>query len=349
MSSGLPYLNKLRKPELVEFAEKTDLEDYATYNKNELVVALDKHLRDNRSIFAGDKKLAEYYKRLAQPARAASPVKREARVEVSPVTEKKSVSRRSTKKKETEEESDEAAKSPSVLRTSARAARTSLDAHAPLPPSPAVVTDAIDRQTTKMREGLESAWTASGVLERSHALRATLSSLKAVETIVLLLEGGSVLKELLPLRYLTTVPEVPAVRLPAVHIKVPDFFVLLTGAFWAPLTLWLLTGLVLPLVFAYFFNLSLQAAGGNGGSHTPARRGRPSASASRASFDPLSFNIAKALLVYLVYADKFTFWDVFSNFAISKVNTAVPGHWAGMLTGTAIGVIGTLYEAILRR
>lgn len=73
---------------------------YATYNKNELVVALDKHLRDNRSIFAGDKKLAEYYKRLAQPARGASPVKREARVEVSPVTEKKSVSRRSTKQKE---------------------------------------------------------------------------------------------------------------------------------------------------------------------------------------------------------------------------------------------------------
>lgn len=28
MSSGLPYLNKLRKPELVEFAEKTDLEEY---------------------------------------------------------------------------------------------------------------------------------------------------------------------------------------------------------------------------------------------------------------------------------------------------------------------------------
>jgi hypothetical protein len=28
MSSGLPYLNKLRKPELVEFAEKTDLQEY---------------------------------------------------------------------------------------------------------------------------------------------------------------------------------------------------------------------------------------------------------------------------------------------------------------------------------
>ena len=28
MSSGLPYLNKLRKPELVEIAERTDLQEY---------------------------------------------------------------------------------------------------------------------------------------------------------------------------------------------------------------------------------------------------------------------------------------------------------------------------------
>lgn len=232
------------------------------------------------------------------------------------------------------------AKSPSsVARASVRSVRSALD----VPPSPAVVTDAIDRQTAKVREGLENVWTASGVLERSQALRASLSSLKAVEAIVLVLEGGSVLKELIPLRYLTTTPAVEAAHIPEVAIKVPDLFVLLTGAFWAPLTLWLLTGLVLPLVAAYFINLSWQAA--TGGQNL--RRGR--SASSRASFDPLTFNIAKALLVYKVYADHCTYFDLFSNFAIEKVNTAVPGQWAGMLTGTAIGVIGTLYEAILRR
>lgn len=209
------------------------------------------------------------------------------------------------------------------------------------PPSPAVVTDAIDRQTTRLREGLEGAWTSSGVLERSHALRASLSSVMAVEVIVILLEGGGLLNELLPLRYLTTTPPVEAAHLPAISIKVPDLFVLLTGAFWAPFTLWLLTGLVLPLIAAYFFNLSWQAAAGG------QRRGR--SASSQASFDPLTFNIAKALLVYKVYAGHYTFFGLFSNFAIEKVNVSVPGQWAGMLTGNAIGVVGTLYEAILRR
>lgn len=204
------------------------------------------------------------------------------------------------------------------------------------------MTDAIDRQTTKMRENFESVWTASGVIERSHALRATLSSLKAVETIFILLEFGSVLYELVPMPYLTTTPAVPAIYLPEIAIRVPDVFVLLTGGFWAPFLVWFLTNLALPLVAAYFFNLSWQAA--TGGSH---RRGR--SASNLASFDPLSFNIAKALLVYKVYADHYTYAGIFSIYAVSKVNRCIPGQWKGLLTGSAIGVIGTLYEAILRR
>jgi hypothetical protein len=215
--------------------------------------------------------------------------------------------------------------------------RSALHVESALPPSPAVVSQAIDRQTAKVREGIEQAWTASGVLERSNALRACLSSLKAVETIVLALEGGSVLMELIPCRFLTTTPAVSAVHIPSIPIKVPDLFVLVSGAFWAPFILWSLTGVILPLVAAYFINLS-------GG--TSARRTR--SASSRASFDPLTFNIAKALLVYIVYAGHFTFWDVFSHFTVQKVNVSVPGEWSGMLTGTAIGVIGTLYDAILR-
>lgn len=73
---------------------------YADYNKGELAVALDKHLRDNRSIFGNDKKLADYYKRLSAPARGASPVKRETRAEATPATEKKTPGRRPAKKQE---------------------------------------------------------------------------------------------------------------------------------------------------------------------------------------------------------------------------------------------------------
>lgn len=72
---------------------------FADYNKGELAVALDKHLRDNKSIFGNDKKLADYYKRLSAPARGASPVKREARAEVSPA-ERKTPGRRPKKQEE---------------------------------------------------------------------------------------------------------------------------------------------------------------------------------------------------------------------------------------------------------
>ncbi|KAJ5183143.1 hypothetical protein N7492_000759 [Penicillium capsulatum] len=351
MSSGVPYLNKLRKPELTELAERTNLRDYDDYNKSELIAALDKHLSANQSSFAGDKKLADYYKRLNAGPRGGSPVKRESNVVLSPPSEKKSPTEKRSPgrpratKQEPVESADETIKTPAPRRATVTSLQSPQSAVSRVelpqfPPSPAVVTDAIDRQTTRLREGLESAWTASGVLERSHALRASLSSVKAIEVIVILLEGISVLTELLPLRYLTTTPPVEAAHLPAISIKVPDLFVLLTGAFWAPFTLWLLTGLILPLVAAYFFNISWQAATGG------QRRGR--SASSQASFDPLTFNIAKALLVYNVYALHYSFRGLFSNFAIEKVNVSVPGQWAGMLTGNAIGVIGTLYEAILR-
>lgn len=73
---------------------------FLEYNKNELAVALDKHLSENKSIFSGDKKLADYYKRLAAPLRGGSPVKRESAE--SPATEKKKPGRKPTKQKEEE-------------------------------------------------------------------------------------------------------------------------------------------------------------------------------------------------------------------------------------------------------
>lgn len=211
-----------------------------------------------------------------------------------------------------------------------------------LPPSPAVVTDAIDRQTRRVREGLDQAWTASGVQEHTNTIRTNLSTLKAVSTIIVLIEAAFLFSDIVPLAYVTTTPAVPAIHLPTLAIKLPDLFVLLTASFWAPFSLWSLTNLALPLVAAYFFNLSWHAATGG-----QVRRTR--STVAQASFDPLAFNIAKALLVYKVYVDHFRFFELFSHEAITVVNQAVPGGFSGVLAGTGIGVIGTLYEAILRR
>lgn len=217
---------------------------------------------------------------------------------------------------------------------------TIVDPEPSLPASPAIITEVIDAQTIKLRESIEDAWTASGMVDRIHSLRATLSSLKAVEIIVLLLESGSLAKELIPIRYLTTTPPVQALQIPAIPIKVPDLFALLEGAFWAPFSLWFLTCLFLPLVSAYFINPSWQAA-------TNARRSR--SAHNLAQFDPLTFNIVKALLVHFVFGNEFNLFGLYSTFAIRKVVESVPGRDLGLMTGTAIGAVGALYEAILHR
>lgn len=213
---------------------------------------------------------------------------------------------------------------------------TSLDGP---PMSPSAITDAIDEQTTRLRQHLSDRWEASGMIERSDSLRSMLSSVKAIETIALLVEGFCVLSELVPSRYLTTLPPVEALNTSEIAIKIPDLFILVNSAFWAPYSLWLFTNLLLPLGVAYFFNLSLKAA--------QSSRGR--ASNRVASFDPLSYNVAKALLAYAVYNNQFTFWDVWSGFSAQRVNSALPWQWPGVLTGAVIGIVGTLYEAILRK
>lgn len=246
------------------------------------------------------------------------------------------------------DDSDTADKTPAStsVAPSRTPARSPLSFASSLPPSPAIVTEAIDRQTTIVRKSLSDAWTASGVSERSDALRATLSSVKSIDTVIIALEGLGLLRELVPLRFLTTVPALDALRLPEFGIKVPDLFVLLSGSFWAPASLWALTSLVLPLTFAYFFNLSHRA---QAGTHAYGTRRSTSATAAATSFDPLVYNIAKALVAYLVYANNFTFWDIYSPLSVERVNVAIPGQWPGLVTGAVIGVVASLYEAILKK
>ncbi|EKV11898.1 putative cupin -type protein [Penicillium digitatum] len=358
---SLPYLKSLKKPELTELADQTDLPHYDKYNKNDLVVVLDRHLRENQSIFSGLKSLSEYYSRLASPPRRGSPVKRE-----TARTQARTPARRSVKKEVKEEEISEVVEeevpspavvspTPAVARTTVRQSSrqtprqsprqpavlaTVVDPEPSLPASPAAITEAIDAQTLKLRESIEDVWTATGLVDRAHSLRAMLSSVKAIEIIVLLFESGSLAKELIPIRYLTTTPPVQVAQIPAIPIRVPDLFVLLEGAFWAPFSLWFLTCLVLPLVSAYFVNLSWKAS-------SSARRIR--SASNLAQFDPLTFNIVKALLVHVVFGNDFNFFGIYSRYAVGKVVDSVPGGSIGLLTGSAVGGVSALYEAILHR
>ncbi|KAI9372925.1 hypothetical protein BJX61DRAFT_505098 [Aspergillus egyptiacus] len=352
MSAALPYLHKLRKAQLTEFAEVTDLQDYEDFTKPDLAAKLDEHLQANRSIFGTDERLADYYRRLSQSsARSSSarssPVKRESKGEISPVKEEapRSVRRRTTRLKEEKVEPEPTDESEAPAQTTPPRAVPNVTVQ--LPPSPAVVTEVIDRQTTAWRRSISEAWKDSGVQEQSDSLRATLSSAKAVDVLVTALEAFNVIKQVLPLRYLTTIPAIDAIHTPAIPVRIPDLFVLVDSSFWGPVSLWLLTSVFLPLAVAYFFNINLQVSQTSGG---PAAHTRLSSSRiAQQNFDPLSFNIAKALVAYVVYAHGFTFWNLYGKHTLQTVNASIPFQYAGLLTGAALGAVGTLYEAILRK
>ncbi|KAK2874992.1 hypothetical protein FQN49_001873 [Arthroderma sp. PD_2] len=359
MSVALPYLRALRKSDLVVLAELSKMKDFADLKKTELEVALDDHLSANRSSLSHEQKLSDYYKRLSQPPRG-SPIKREPKAEVSSLdgsVKRSTRARRSIKPKEEVEatdDSDEAsdkstpppAEVPSATQTPARPALK----FPSLPPSPAVVTDAIDRQTTRVRKSVSEAWDQSGMTERTYTLRSWLSSVNAIQTLILSFELFGVLKEVMPWKYLTTIPATDSLNLPEFAVKIPDLFVLLTASFWSPFLLWITTSIALPSIAAYFININLKMS--QSAAHSAGARRTAASSAQdkcKACGDPLVFNVSKALVATLVYSNGFNFWDLFSTESLHRVAGAVPGGQAGLMVGSALCTLGSLYEAILRK
>jgi hypothetical protein len=113
---------------------------------------------------------------------------------------------------------------------------------------------------------------------------------------------------------------------------------LLTSSFWGPATIWAFITLFVPLFTAYFVNL------------TSKPRSRSSHTAHfNYAFDPLTFNIVKALLVYLVLGKDVTFGGLVDLEYVARVNSALYGGWPGVLVGTGIGALVTLYEAIIKK
>jgi hypothetical protein len=114
----------------------------------------------------------------------------------------------------------------------------------------------------------------------------------------------------------------------------PNFGVLFSSIFWAPTTLWLLTSIVIPLTFSYFFNLTFT-------NPRPTRKPKP-----LREFDPLTFAIVKGLSAWLVYSPSaaFTFGGLYSKGTVRIVQDFVYGGYFGMYIGAAIGVLTSLYD-----
>ena len=133
-------------------------------------------------------------------------------------------------------------------------------------------------------------------------------------------------------------PKIVGIGTPSIPIPVPDLFRLLTGEFWSTTFLWSSTSLLLPLLFAYFYNLGLHEVKRHGARVTVARY----------SADPLTFNVVKALLTFLAYGQGVTL-GLFSNKVAYRVDHAMFGGYQGVLIGAYVGILAAIYDAAQRK
>lgn len=214
-----------------------------------------------------------------------------------------------------------------------RAGAVALAQTVPLPPSPAIVADVIDRRTAVIRSKVNDYYKDSGITETVELARDSVSNVVALEFLILLSEALQLQPALLANKYAFTIPAFAALGTSNYAVKVPDLFLLLTASFWNPFTLWLSTNLLVPLFASYFFNLT----------------NKPSARNARYSFDPLTFNIVKGLLALVIYGQDATFGGIVDLESVARINAALYGGFQSVLLGSGIGILVTMYDAVLKK
>ncbi|KAI9873541.1 MAG: hypothetical protein M1830_000297 [Pleopsidium flavum] len=337
MSGAASWLQKQRKSELMILAEKVGLRNFDNLRKSDLEVALDEHMRANHTRLAKHPDLIPFYMRVAP---TTSLVKKEI-IAIAPSGEEahRPRARRTTRVRDDMDPTDDS--DIEIIKTAldSRTPRT-FTSNVRLPPSPTLIADVIDRQTENMRSSMSRVWDRGGITEYAESTRDFLSTVASIESLALIIEAFGLRSEVLPMRYAFTLPAIRALRTSDLPVQIPDLFLLLTSAFWSPFLLWVTTSLLLPLAFGYFFNLTLTAK------HSQANRLR---TAQAAPFDPLTFNVAKALITWLVYSQGVNVGGLVGEESVLKVNASVPGGYQGVMIGAGIGALTSLYEAVLRK
>ena len=210
----------------------------------------------------------------------------------------------------------------------------------PLPPSPAVIAGHIDRTRQRAQAQIRHFYARSGLVGTVDALRQKVSVGGSVELLGLALEVAGLRAGLLPGKFLTTLPASRALGTGEIPVRVPDLFALLRADFWSVFLLWFLASVLLPMTAAYFFNVTLKVKGA---------RGTRAAGAGVLEYDPLTFNVAKGLIAYVVFGCGFQVFDLPSFASRAMIEDHVPGGYKGIIISTGIGALVSLYEAILRK
>ncbi|KAI9816312.1 MAG: hypothetical protein M1827_001914 [Pycnora praestabilis] len=347
MSSTTSWLTKQRKSDLVELAGNVGLTDYDGLLKTDLENALDEHMRANQTTLSKDARFNPFYKRVSSDG---SPVKREASAaRITSDGEIKAVkprARRVTKARDEIEGATEESETDLRTALATRTPRSNLSyaLSAPLPPSPAVVADVIDRSTADLRSHVGNIWASSGITEKVESVRETLSSVASIELLVLFIESYGLSREILPKSYYVfTMPAVPALHTPEYPVFATDLFLLLTTSFWSPFLVWASKSVLIPLFFAYFFNLTLKPhrSSHSTRSHSPSSKSH--------QFDPLTFNIVKALSTWMIHSQGVRCFGWIDETSVMRIEASVYGGYQGMMVGAAIGAVTSIYDAVLKK
>ena len=188
-----------------------------------------------------------------------------------------------------------------------------------------MIADRIDAQTVSLRASV-SEYLPKVTIPPSlqpKSIRALVSSPTSIQVIFLFLEAWGLRAQILPLRYLTTIPAIPAIGVTwDTPIKIPDMFALLTAAFWGPFAVWAITSVGLPLLGAWLFNF-------RGG---------------QTAYDPVFFNVMKALVTWTMFIK-----GGLSGESAAVVKKGVLGGTNGLLIEAAVGILAGLYEGVLLR
>jgi hypothetical protein len=210
----------------------------------------------------------------------------------------------------------------------------------PLPPSPSVVANQIEAQTAKVRSQITKAYQHYGITEWIDNAREQVSTSASIESIAIIIELLGLHSTFLPTKQFAMIPAGKYNQ--AIPAKIPDLFALLEPAWWNTFLLWFTTSVVLPMTFAYFFNITLKAT------KTHSKRGSHASHATQ-QYDPLTFNIAKGLIMWLVYSKGVTFLSIPSLSTLATIENAVPGGHQGVMVACAVGAVTAISEAILKK
>lgn len=207
------------------------------------------------------------------------------------------------------------------------------------PPSPAVVTDAIDVQSRRLSASLNQALAATNAQGLLNDVRELLSTVVGIESIIFILEGFYLQRQLVPWRRAFDIPPIDALGSGTYPVHLPDFFIILTDVYWSTTTLWSLVSFWIPLISSWLFNLTMR----------PVIKHGVTVQKPRWRCDPLTFNVVKALVAWMVFSQRARFFGLFADETVLAVVRSMPAGYSGIMISSFIGALASLYDAAQRK